>query len=129
MKTQYEIKHLLKLYEEDSFKNGCVPNTGGCSTVDVSFQADTIDELIKKVCDFVNGDFEGKDKCWEVDSTSNSKVIFGVMETDDSNKPTQSQIEEWKQGRLRLWDSSYIGMINKVTKEEVDLIKHFDKTS
>lgn len=111
MKTYYQMNGLLKFTEEDSYENGCNPDTVQIFEVDKKFEADTPQELIKDVAEWLAVDNDGieKNACDEA-----GRVDFSLMEDGESNKSTKTQISAWKKNKQKLWSVTYTGYVEKV---------------
>ena len=107
-----------KLSEEDIYQDGCQPNTGGIYGGADRWRADTVEDLIQQLLGFTGADYEGIDfdACEDV-----ARIDIALMEDDNGSKATRHQINEWKEGKIRLWDCIYSFHINRVQSEPLNL--------
>lgn len=116
-KMRYEIIGITKYAEEDSFERGCLPDTTACDTtvcfdigrlgVQGESQKEAIEELIHHF-----GAFGATiEDCIEIDE---DQVSLAVMENSDGHYASESELEEWKEGKTRLWYCTYIGSMVSV---------------
>lgn len=119
-KQAYEVNGWRKFTEEDSYKHGCIGDAhydGGKDT----FTADTVPELVEKCRAFCGGTVDGVllDSCDE-----DGRLDIQVTEDDDATPASESQIEAWKRGELRLLAACYTFTVELVTRETVQLTNH-----
>lgn len=109
-----KINGWLKMYEQDEYENGCVPNTGGMAEVDLPVQASDEEGLLQAIRDTfgVDADAIMVDPCGEDDRT---RIDVQVTECDDSTQPSASELEAWKRGEMRLWAATYSGHVTQVS--------------
>ena len=112
------IRDLHKFTEEDSWQDGCLPETGRAYSVGVGFEGATPAEVIRKVCEFVvcGPDDIERDACEET-----GRVDFCVTENGDGQPLTESEREEWKAGKIKAYYAVYSGFVESV--ERVRLTK------
>lgn len=120
MKTYFQVKGWFKHYEQDVFKDGCLPETASCISGDDIFTGKTPKEIIKECMDFV-GVVDIND-CLLDSCENKGRLDIQTLETDDSLKPSEHQINEWKNENLRLWACTYIFDIKKITEKDVSII-------
>lgn len=118
MNTYYQAQGWAKFYEEDVYEEGCLPHTGGMIDGADIFRADTLDELLNALLSFTGANYEDiqLNSCDEV-----GRVDISVMEDDYGSMATRKQIEDWKEGQIRLWDCIYTFEVKKITSETVNL--------
>ena len=118
MKTYYETSKGLKFVEEDKFKEGGLPDTAQSWEVDITFQADTVKELMIKIMEY----FDVPKEYLELNSCEeNGRIDIALLEDRESYKATEDQRRLWKSGRLKLYYAVYSFQVSKTTKEEVIL--------
>ena len=109
----YQIIGLHKDAEVDDWEHGCgYPDSSesyACH-VDVSFRSSTKEGVIKELTDFI-GESEYQLNPCEDDP---SRIDVQTMEDSNSYKPSESDMEQWKQGNKKLWCSTYSGNIETV---------------
>jgi len=116
-----EVNNLLKFGEEDNFKEGCLPETGFSHDVDISFKAEIQEELIQKICDFLGID-NNKENYLINSCDEKGRIDFQLMEDRDSIPASNIQIDNWKQGNMKLYYVCYSAYIEEVTRKEAFLI-------
>ena len=118
MKTYYQASGWGKLSEEDIYKDGCQPNTGGFTTGYTLFKADTLDGLLNELISFVGANHEDVqlNSCEEV-----GRVDISIMENADGARATKQEIELWKEADIQLWDCIYTFTVEKIQAEAVNL--------
>lgn len=111
MKATYQAIDLLKMAEEDIYETGCQPG-GYTFDVSMTFRGKSADDVIWKIAEFVGADNDGilRNSCEEP-----GRVDFQVLETEDGNPATETDISLWKTGNKRLWAVTYTTTIEKVT--------------
>ena len=117
MKTTYETSGWMKLAEEDSYEHGCTGKPIYNSGTD-DFSAGTIPELLKKIQRFFCVEDNGVllDSCEE-----DGRLDLQCMENDDGCIPCESEKQQWKEGKLRLWAVTYTVTVERVARETVAL--------
>lgn len=113
-KTYYEVKHLIKLAEEDVYQEGCIPNSAIGVDVEVSFQNESLDGLINEIKEFVGSVQEGV----RIDTIEEGRIDFQVNEREDGLPADENDIQAWKEGRRRIWDVDYIAHVDYVVRFE-----------
>lgn len=118
MKAYFQVNGWVKFYEEDIYQEGCIPHTGGIIDGRETWKADDIEALIQSLLGFTGADYEALelDSCDEV-----GRLDISVMEDDNGSHATRHQIEEWKEGKIRLWDCIYTFQVEKIQAEAVRL--------
>ena len=118
MNTYYQASGWVKFYEEDIYQEGCIPHTGGMIDGREIFKSETMQGLIDGLLSFTGGDRQSM----ELDSCDEAgRIDISVMEDDNGYTATSRQIEEWKEGQIRLWDCIYTFQVEKITAEAVIL--------
>ena len=114
----YAVEGLTKFSAEDVYNEGEIPGTETVFSVDSTFKGSTPGEVVDKLIDFVGADDESviRNSCDEM-----GRIDITVMETESGWPATNSQIESWKAGTMRLWSVCYSGKVLKMTIEEVEL--------
>lgn len=116
----YEVNGWFKFAEQDSYDEGCLPETGFTFSGDERWSAETIPELLKKLRDFVGIDDDYEillDSCEE-----DGRIDIQVMENADGYTVTSAGwFEKFKRGELALWYATYTFMVEKVERSAVNL--------
>ena len=104
----------FKSYEEDSYENGLIPNTGGCFDICTTFENETIEGLLSDIKNFYSVADESLllNACDE-----DGRIDIQILENGDSIQPSDSSIELWKQGKKKLYLSTYTFHVRKVYEE------------
>ena len=118
MNTYYQADGWIKFYELSTYEEGCLPHTGGMTDGNQLFKAETLDGLVKELLAFTGANYEDIDfnSCDEV-----GRLDISVMEDDHSSVATRGQINQWKEGQIRLWDCIYTFTVKKIQSETVNL--------
>lgn len=108
----------LKYVEEDSYKEGCNPDTAETHMVEVELVKPTLAELIEEVKSYwgVTDDDIMLDSCEEP-----GRLDIQIMENEMGTTASNAEIEQWKTGKLRLWSACYTYHIQMVTKTTIPL--------
>lgn len=118
MKT-YECNGWYKFAEQDDWEHGCDPDTAFSYAGDEIFKGETVEDLLKKVRDFV-----GVPHNYEVDLDAceePGRVDIQILENKDAYVATPSEIEAWKRGEIKLWAATYSFEIQEVERRSVNL--------
>lgn len=100
----YRADGFFKVSEEDIYEEGCIPNSGSCFSSHEVFRSHSLDSLLDTIAKYVGADR----KDIEVNACDEpGRVDICIMENDDGYPATEKQIELWKEGKTRLWDSIY----------------------
>lgn len=118
MNTYYQANGWIKFYEEDVYQEGCLPHTGGIMDGKELFRSETIDGLLNEFLLFTGANREDiqLNSCDEA-----GRVDIFVMEDDNGSMATRGQINQWKEGKIRLWNSIYSFQVERITAETVNL--------
>jgi len=108
----YQLNGFHKRMELDNYENGCDPSLTNSSFVDVSFEAQTIQEVLDKVYAFFN--------VTQRNITLNScdeegRIDISLQENDEAIAPSEQELKHWKEGKYSLYYSTYTGTLEKVT--------------
>lgn len=117
----YEIDKGFKYVEEDVYEKGCLPETSQAGVVDISFKAATVEELRKELKDFYGVEDENID----LDACDEPGRI-DVQVLEDVNGVTVGNdydIEQWKQGRKRLFLATYTFNVKHVVESTCYLLE------
>lgn len=118
MNTYYQVSGWAKFYEEDIYNEGCIPHTGGMIDGSDLFKSESISGLLEVLLSFTGANYEDiqLNSCDEL-----GRVDISVMEDDNGSMATRGQIEEWKEGQIRLWDCIYTFQVEKITAQTANL--------
>jgi hypothetical protein len=109
--VNYQINGLVKLYDEDSFEKGAIPDSGGAVDVDLSFKAETPDGVIEKCAEFLGVKKDGIERNPNDDY---GRVDFCLTEDSNSTPLSKSQYEQWKKGEIKAYAVEYIAQVEMV---------------
>lgn len=116
----YKIDGLLKFSEEDSFEEGCLPDTSQMSEVDILWTGSTPQDVINQVMEFlgVNKDSVELNACEDI-----GRVDFAIIENADgySLYDFPIQVEKWKAGKQKAYYCVYTGQVVEYTESPVNL--------
>lgn len=110
----YVCTRMQKSAEEDSYEHGCDPKTF-VWTCDEScdLRAATMVELLAKLCNrYALAPF---DSYWV--SEENNSISSNRLETVDGEEPSEVELEQWRDGKLKLYLADYTFFIEKRTVE------------
>jgi len=107
----YQINGLLKLWDEDTYKNGAIPDSGGMSDVDLHFRGKTPDDVIEQCGEYLHVDKDGIERNA---GDINGRVDFSLMEDSNSCFLTKNELKEWKKGKMKAYAVTYIAQVEMV---------------
>jgi len=124
MKTaikQYEINGVHQFTEEDTYNEGCQPNSGNSGFLShIKIKADTVEELIKKL--FSELCFKYDKDAMELDACDeDGRIDISVMEDENGSEATASELKAWKEGNKRLWSGIYTAHVELVERQTVSV--------
>ena len=113
----YQINGWTRFSEEDRYQQGCLPNTGQMYSDNQVFASESLDDLIQSLLDFTGADINAVEfnSCGDI-----GRIDISLLEDENSSFATRGQIEEWKRGEIKLWNSIYTFQANKVNSEPVN---------
>ena len=113
----YQINGWMRFSEEDLYQEGCLPNTGTMYSDNQVFKSDTLDGLIQQILDFTGADTDAMElnSCGDI-----GRIDISILEDENSSFATRGQIEQWKEGKIKLWNSIYTFKANTVESTPVD---------
>lgn len=122
MVTRYEVDGWTKSIEEDSYKQGCLPDSYHEYSGSDTWTADTIEQLIAALWVFVpfptHGDAVDLNAC-DVDG----RIDISGHENAYGSEPTGQEWADWKRGTCKLYYVTYTFYVERVTRETVRLRK------
>lgn len=121
MSIKYEARGWIKFAEEDSYEDGCDPDTMQSQVGRDIFSADTIEGVLQKIADFTECSRANLD-IQPMGSDELGRVEAGVMETAESFTPSDWEREAWKRGEIKLWACVYSFKIERVERTEINLL-------
>jgi hypothetical protein len=113
----YQINGWIRFSEEDSYGEGCLPNTGTMYSDNQVFKSDSLDDLLPSLLDFTGADINAVElnACGDI-----GRIDISILEDENSSFATMKQIEQWKKGEIKLWNSLYTFNANTVESTPVD---------
>ena len=107
------VDGILRYVEEDSWEHGCLPNTSFSVSMDISFKGETKEDLINKIKEF----FGVEDDDLELNSCGeNGRIDVSVLEDFDGLKASESEIEQWQKGLIKLYSAIYTMNVYKLNE-------------
>lgn len=107
----YKVLLTLKFAEEDTYKEGCDPNSANSTHLDLDIKGYTQEELINSIKSY----FGVEREAIELNACEDKgRIDVQLMETEDGSSPNNVDMESWREGSLRLWAvnySLYIGIV------------------
>tara|TARA_R110000868_G_scaffold33755_1_gene122212 strand:- start:7037 stop:7381 length:345 start_codon:yes stop_codon:yes gene_type:complete len=102
------IREFYKTSEEDNWQEGCIGNMED-SIVDLQVSADSQKELMEKASEILGSSYN------EIDEDDDSKINFETIEDEHGLAATGEEMDQWKQGKLRLWHCTYTAFVTLET--------------
>ena len=103
-KCYFVVNGWDKFSEQDIYSDGCQPDTATNYGGDSVFRSATLVGLIDDLLAFTGAEKEALllDSCDEV-----GRIDISVLENCDGYSATPREIESWKAGEIKLWNSIY----------------------
>lgn len=117
----YEVNGWMKISEEDSFEEGCLPETEQTHWGDDRWSDEDVAKLIERLMDFagvIDKDSVALDSCEDI-----GRIDIFKTENGNGNEPTSDEIERWKRGECKLWYCTYSFTVEYVKRSKVCLGK------
>ena len=114
--VRYEVNGCIKTAEIDDFEHGCQSESAQMMHIDVELSADTVAELVAMIHEFI-GSRPGShilDACEE-----QGRIDVQVMERDCGSPASDSDLDAWQEGKLRLWLADYSFRVELVERASV----------
>ena len=116
--THYKLTHIDTLVEEDSYAEGCLPETGfskgRTDCFNITFTGNNRKDIINNLQKLFTQDIT------EIQVDTDDYATFvqvSVIENKYAEEPTQSEIDSWKRGKTNLFNVIYIWEFTKETME------------
>jgi len=122
-KTVFACTHIDKDATVDNWETGCRIDRTCVMSESVNYTADTLENLVKKVCDVYGLDFPthvSHDEVYDANDSINV-IQFDRLETASGDVPTEEEIARWKDGRLELYVADYTLHVEKRRVENVTI--------
>ena len=105
--TRYRVKYAMKHAEQDSYAEGCLPNTVNSSTIEWNFDKSNIESLIEACIDLTGADAKDVmlNACEEI-----GRIDIQVYEDENGSRVYESEEHKWnawKEGKRKLWLCTY----------------------
>lgn len=121
MKNYYQIKGFLKHSEEDIFQDGCQPNSGISHYIDYEIRCEKIDDIIKNAMSFLG--INDKKSVLINACDEPGRIDFQVMENSEGCSASDSETNQWKEGKKRLWLCNYSCKVSYISETtDIDLM-------
>lgn len=112
----YEVRSWTKDAELDDWNDGCQPDTRVCFSGNEHFSAKDLDGLIK-----VLQDFFWAEACTVGVCDQPNRIDFVRMENGDGERPSEAELAEWREGKIKLWYAVYTVFVYEVERKEAHL--------
>lgn len=119
MITKY-IAEINYTMEEDDFKNGCLPETYRDHGIVQKVSSVTKQGLLDKIKSFT---------CTDNIERFNERLIAHTTVNANSYIPSNYEIEQWKKGKVKLYNANYDIYVSIQHTEEVSVNYEFSKLS
>lgn len=95
--------------EEDNYKEGVI-GTGFSKVCDISFEAETKEEIVQKILNFYDVDENSIElnACGE-----NGRIDVALTENGEGDKASDGEIEDWKKANIKLYYVVYTHYLSK----------------
>ena len=114
----YFVNGLLKFAEEDSYQSGYVVGTAFSACINATFTGETLAALLEDLKIFTGCDDILINSCDE-----QGRVELQGYETADGSTASASDMQLWKDGKIKLYSVTYTALIYKA--ELSNLIEGF----
>ena len=114
----YFVNGLLKFAEEDSYQSGHVVGTAVSDCINITFTGETLAALLEDLKIFTGCDDILLNSCDE-----QGRVDLQGHETADGGTASESGMQLWKDGKIKLYSVTYTALIYKA--ELSNLIEGF----
>ena len=118
--TTYKLKHIETIIEEDSYNDGCIPETtvskGRINFFDIIFTGNNKRDIATNISMLFEHDIKSEDITIDRDNES-TFVRLNLLENNFGHEPTSHAIAQWKAGRIKLYNASYKWEFTKETVE------------
>ena len=104
----YIVNKVFKFSEEDSYKDGCLPESASNSIIDVTFTNNTLAGLLEELKNFTGCDDILLNSCDEI-----GRVDLQGYETLEGYKATDNEYEAWKNAKKKLFHTTYTAYVYK----------------
>ena len=104
----YFVNGLLKFAEEDRYQSGCVVGTAFSACINATFTGETLAALLEDLKIFTGCDDILINSCDE-----QGRVELQGYETADGSTASASDMQLWKDGKIKLYSVTYTALIYK----------------
>ena len=104
----YFVNGLLKFAEEDSYKSGHVVGTAFSACINATFTGETLAALLEDLKIFTGCDGILINSC-----DDQGRVELQGYETADGSTASASDMQLWKDGKIKLYSVTYTALIYK----------------
>ncbi len=113
---QYASGKALKMTEEDTYNEGCLPETSTSYEVDIQFNDGTKEGLLNKMQEYFD---ITKDDMLINSCDENGRIDIQVLENSEGCKASDRELAQWKSNNLTLWLACYSYQVKEVITSEV----------
>ena len=102
-RPMFAIIHAYADTEEDKWEEGQIPNTGTWWDIEINQKKNSfssIEDALEYVCNDQFYKWDKKNWMWD---SENQEFIGDFLVDSESSEADDRDIEQWKQGRKRLW--------------------------
>jgi len=109
---KYRVNGLRYFSEEDSYLEGCLPETGRVADYNIEFTGDSPEEVKSSIMDhfLVDNDAIDIDSCGD----DPSRIDIARMEDESGLLASEEELEAFKKGEMKLYYAVYTGFLEKV---------------
>ena len=112
----YTVTTVLKHAEQDVFSEGCLPESSFMTGFDLNIKAETFEGLIQELKIYLGEYFQidpmGEDE---------NRIDFQRMENEQGAEPSETEINNWKQGKEKLWLVNYTVYVYEETPADLSM--------
>lgn len=120
---KYQLTIVDKTATVDDYNDGEIGESNNFY-IGEKFTGETIKEVIEKACDFIGGEYEGAEQCWQAEiDAEDGRIDFQTLETDSGEQPGKAEISAWKRGKHQLWACYYVGFVEKLAPVNLTKVK------
>jgi hypothetical protein len=119
MKVTYACTYVEKTAEEDNYEEGLIQGTHVCTMSEsCNIVAPDLGKLIYRIGNYYCLDIDDVFIPGEEDEPV-THIGFNRLEDVDGNEPTESQMEEFKRGEVKLYLADYTFAIEKRIEDQI----------
>jgi hypothetical protein len=119
MGKYYQITGFTKFAEIDVFQDGCQPESGQSHYFDSLIQNTDIDSLIETAMGLLGVEDKKNvilNACEDI-----GRIDLMAYERDSGLSASESDMAQWRDGKLQLWSVIYTAHITQIMESDIDL--------